>query len=237
MQVSDNFPVVAFTLAHYPKSRSLAAIVHLGLDRRPLARTPGLRFWRLFGVGKGRGFDPRVDFQRTAFFTVWDSTTSLQQFEYSSRIMQNMCDRADEVWTVHMLPVRWHGQWGGRDPFSGIAPASPPATGPWVILTRATIRPTKILAFLRAVPAVSQQLLKQTHFISSVGVGEAPLLYQGTISLWRSLPAITAFAYGPDSHSDVIKRTHREQWYQEELFARFKPIDSWGTWDGIDPLR
>jgi hypothetical protein len=237
MQASDNFPVVAFTLAHHPKSRSLAAMAHLGLDRWPLARTPGLRFWRLFGVGKGRVFNPRADFQRTALFTVWDSTVSLKQFEYSARVMRNMCERADEVWTVHMLPVRWHGRWSEQDPFAGISPASPPATGPWVILTRATIRPTKIFAFLKAVPAVSQQLLQQVDLINSVGVGEAPLLYQGTISLWRSLPAITAFAYGPDSHGDVIRQTRREQWYQEELFARFKPIDSWGTWDGIDPLR
>jgi hypothetical protein len=106
-----------------------------------------------------------------------------------------------------------------------------------VILTRASIRPSKVSAFLKAVPAVSQQLLQQTEFINSVGVGEAPLLYQATISLWRTLPAVTSFAYGPASHSAVIRRTRREQWYREELFARFKPIDSWGTWDGIDPLN
>jgi len=237
MRVPDNFPIAAFTLAHYPKAGSLAAMAHLGMDRWPLAHTSGLRFWRLFGVGKGRVFDPRADLQRTALFTVWNSSVSLKQFENSSRVMRSMRDRADEVWTVHLLPVRWHGRWGGRDPFEGVSPASPSEPGPWVILTRASIRPSKVSAFLKAVPAVSQQLLQQAEFINSVGVGEAPLLYQATISLWRNLPAVTSFAYGPASHSDVIRRTRREQWYREELFARFKPIDSWGMWDGIDPFR
>ena len=236
MQASDSFPVVAFSLAHYPKAGSLAAMAHLGWDRLPLAHMPGLRFWRLLGVGRGRVFDPRADLQRTALFTVWDSYASLKQFENSSKIMQSMQRRADELWTVHMRPVRWHGLWGGRDPFEGISPDSPPEPGPWVILTRASIHPAKLSAFLKAVPAVSQQLLEQAELINSVGVGEAPLLYQGTVSLWRTLPAVTSFAYGPATHSKVILRTRRERWYREELFARFKPIGSWGTWNGIDPL-
>ena len=233
----DNFPVVAFTLAHYPEAGSLAAMVHLGLDRWPLAHTSGLRFWRLFGVGKGRVFDPRADLQRTALLTVWDSARSLEQFEHSSRVMRSMQERADELWTVHMRPVSWHGRWHGRDPFAGISPASAPVTGPWVILTRASLRLSKVSAFLKAVPAVSQHLLQQTDFIDSVGVGEAPLLYQATLSLWHTLPAVTSFAYGPAVHSDVIRRTRREHWYREELFARFRPIHSQGTWNGINPLH
>ena len=236
MQASDNAPAVAFSLSHYPKAGSLAAMAHLGWDRLPLAHTAGLRFWRLLGVGKGRVFDPRADVQRTALFTVWDTYASLKQFENSSKIMQSMQRRADELWTVHMQPVRWHGLWGGRDPFEGIPPASPPEPGPWVILTRASIHLAKLPAFLNAVPAVSQQLLAQAELINSVGVGEAPLFYQGTLSLWRSLPAVTSFAYGSAPHGEVIRRTHREQWYREELFVRFKPIGSWGIWNGIDPL-
>ena len=236
MQVVDDEPVVAFSLARYPKQVSIQAMAHLGLDRLPLTFTPGLRFWRLLGVGEGHVFDPHADLQRYGLFTVWNSYTALQQFEASSRVMRRIQRRADEVWSVHMRPVRWHGRWGRRDPFAGMTPAAPPEPGPWVILTRATLRLTKIPAFLGAVPAVAAYLLQQPDFITSVGVGEAPLVYQATISLWHTLPAITTFAYKPAPHADVIKRTRREDWYREELFARFRPIASWGTWDGVNPL-
>lgn len=236
MQIVKNEPIVSFTLARYPKCASLSALSHLGLDRLPLALTPGLRFWRLLGVGKGRVFDPHADLQRYAMFTVWDSYTALKQFEEQSGVMHRIQQRADEAWTVHMRPVKWHGKWGGRDPFAGMIPVEPPELGPWVVLTRATLRPTKIRSFLNAVPAVAEHLLQQSDLINSVGVGEAPLLYQATVSLWRTLPSFTTFAYGSATHIDVIRRTRQERWYREELFARFRPLASKGTWDGFDPL-
>ncbi len=232
----EHEPVVAFTLAHYPQQYSLAGLAHLGLDRLPLSQTQGLRFWRLLGVGKGRVFDPHADLQRYALFTVWDSLAQLRRFEVHSPVMRRIHRQADESWTVHMQPVRWHGQWGRRDPFSGVMPALPPDLGPWIILTRATIQPTKLPAFLAAVPAIAEQLLQQDELINSVGVGEAPLFFQATLSIWRTLPSITSFAYGPTPHVEVVRRTRREQWYREELFARFRPIASFGSWDGVNPL-
>ncbi len=236
MYIAEQEPIIAFTLARYPRHISVREFAHLGLDRWPLAHTAGLRFWRLLGVGKGRAFSPYADFQRYALFTVWDSYAALRQFEAHSPIMQRIQRRAEEAWTVHMLPVRWHGKWGGCDPFSGMIPASPPTPGPWIILTRATLSVARVRTFLNAVPAVSAHLLQQPELLNSVGVGEVPLLYQGTLSVWRSLPAITSFAYGPAPHIEVVRRTHRERWYREELFARFRPIASSGTWDGFDPL-
>jgi hypothetical protein len=235
-EIAENVPVVAFMLAHYPRRAELATFAHLGLDRLPLAITAGLRFWKLLGVGKGRVFDLHADLQRSALFTVWDSMAALKQFEEDSFLMRGMRQRSDELWIVHMLPVRWHGLWGRRDPFVGMTPAAPPESGPWVILTRATIRPTHLKAFLDAVPAVAEHLLQRPQLINSVGVGEAPPFHQATVSLWKTLPAITSFAYGPTPHSEVVRRTRREGWYREELFARFRPLASSGTWDGVDPL-
>ena len=237
MDIQPNEPVVAFTLARYPKRASFSQFARLGLDRLPLSFTHGLRFWRLFGVGRGQVFDPHADLQRYAMFTIWDSYTALRCFEARSSIMRRTREHSEEAWTVHMYPVRWHGRWGGRDPFARMTPALAPEPGPWVILTRATLYPHKIRSFLQAVPAVAEQLVQQPDYINSVGVGEIPLVRQATLSVWRTLPSITAFAYGTTPHRDVIRRTREERWYSEELFARFRPVESCGTWDGSDPLR
>ncbi|GLV56205.1 hypothetical protein KDH_30480 [Dictyobacter sp. S3.2.2.5] len=236
MNIADHEPVVAFTLARYPRRERVRALAHLGLDRWPLAHVPGLRFWRLLGVGQGRVFDPHADLHRYALFTVWRSLEDLRRFENTSAVMGRIYQRAEEAWTVHMLPVSWHGTWGGNDPFQGFVAAPPPQADPWIILTRATIRSTRVRAFLRAVPAVAEQLLQQPALLQSVGVGEAPLFYQATLSLWSTLPSVKRFAYSQNAHADVIKRTRKEQWYREEMFARFRPLASFGTWDGIDPL-
>ena len=59
-------PIVSFTLARYPShypQASIRALAHLGFDRWPLAHTPGLSFWRLLGVGRGR-IDPLQGLQK-----------------------------------------------------------------------------------------------------------------------------------------------------------------------------
>ena len=37
-------------------------------------------------------------------------------------------------------------------------------------------------------------------------------------------------------HKEAIKRTHRIDWYKEEMFARFQPYKSTGLWGGVNPL-
>lgn len=233
--ISDNEPLVTFTLIRY-QNPSLRTLAYLGLDRWTMARTRGLSFWRLLGVGQGKAFDPYADLRRSAIFSVWNSYAALCQFEATSPLMKRVQSQAEEVWTVYMQPVSWHGAWGGLDPFHKMIPASPPQPGPWVILTRATIRPSRVKAFMGAVPAVAEQLLKQPALLNSVGVGEAPLLYQATLSIWQSLPDVTAFAYGQQTHREVIRRTRQEGWYSEELFARLRPLAASGMWDGTNPL-
>ena len=69
-----------------------------------------------------------------------------------------------------------------------------------------------------------------------VGIGEAPIGRLATFSLWESLAAARNFAYSMPDHVEVIRRTRAEDWYAEEMFARFEPYASTGTWNGRDPL-
>jgi hypothetical protein len=104
------------------------------------------------------------------------------------------------------------------------------------MITRADVRPRSWRAFRRAGEPVNIELHQSEGLLAVVGIGEAPIGRLGTFSLWSSLEAMHRFATQAPQHQAVVERTRNEQWYGEELFARFEPYDSAGTWDGIDPL-
>jgi heme-degrading monooxygenase HmoA len=123
----------------------------------------------------------------------------------------------------------------GAAPLSGDAAASPaaPAPGePVAVLTRASIRMRAAGRFWGRVGAVDATLRDHPDLLLSFGVGEAPWVLQGTVSVWRSTAAMRAWAYATPAHAEVVRRTRDEGWYAEELFARFRPVATAGTWNG-----
>jgi heme-degrading monooxygenase HmoA len=128
-----------------------------------------------------------------------------------------------------------HGQWGGKEPFGKPAPKE--INGPVAVLTRATIRFNRLKNFWANVDTVANIMANAPGYIASFGIGEAPVYRQATFSVWKSIDDVKAFAYKSPEHAEVIKKTRDENWYSEELFARFKPIASFGTLNGTDPLN
>lgn len=206
----------------------------MAFARPQLARVPGLRFWKLLGSGNGSGFSLRPNWTRYGLLAVWENAEALENFFAHSALLRAYRRRADEIWTVRLQPLEVQGRWSGVNPFFPLVP--PTTAGPIAILTRATIRLSRLRAFWSAVPATSQALDQATGLLASIGIGEAPFFRQATFSLWRSVGDMEAFAFRTPAHREAMRRTRAENWYREELFARFVPVASEGTWNGRDPL-
>ncbi len=228
-------PVASFHLVTERPGRALVATARLGTDRPRLARTPGLRFWRLLGTGAGSDTGPGVQWGRTALFALWDDDTALDVFLGTSPIARRWADAA-EAWSVRLDPVAGHGRWRGVDLVGTSGPGAVADEGPVAVVTRAVVRARRWGRFAAASRAVATEVRDADGLLRVVGIGEAPVGRQATFSLWRDPAAIESFAYGHPRHLDAVRRTRSERWYGEELFARFRPYASVGTWDGADPL-
>ena len=226
--------VTTITLCRYQGSQRLWAFNQMGGSRRILARTDGLLFWRLLGTGQGRGFSLRPDFSRYGLLAVWRSQDAADRFMSGSALMREYRGRSSECWTVALHPYDSRGAWGGSNPFLPLAERR--GSGPVAVLTRAAIRFSRLRSFWTAVPATTRGLDRADGLLASVGTGEAPFIRPATFSLWRSEADLVKYAYGDAAHQEVIRRRADEGWYSEELFARFVPVRSEGTWDGRDPL-
>jgi heme-degrading monooxygenase HmoA len=212
--------------------RNMAA---LGLDRRHMARVEGCLLWRLMGTGRGDDTAPSVDMARRALFALWRSEADLERFVARSPVVARW-GRAAESWHVRLRSRGGHGAWRGVQVMSNLEPARQ-GDGPVAIITRAEVRREAWRRFAAAGRPVNDELRRAPGLLAVVGVGEAPVGRQATFSLWRSLEDAVAFADTMPAHREVVRRTRREQWYGEELFARFEPYGSTGRWDGRDPLN
>ena len=186
------------------------------------------------GSGKNGTFDKEADLQQWALLSVWNNETDFNDFNQRSFISLWWKKFASETYTILCEPLMSHGLWDGKEPFG--KPHNTSYTGPIAVLTRATIRFNRLKNFWANVDKVAKLMSRSKGYITSFGIGEAPLYRQATFSIWESVEDVKAFAYQSEEHREVIQKTRDENWYSEELFARFKPIASFGMLNGKDPI-
>ncbi len=206
------------------------AVATLALTRPQIRRLPGCTFAKLLGTGNGTTFLPReADLHHWAAATCWSTPQHLADFE-SSRPYAAWSDIAYETAALVLRPLRSRGLWSGREPFAP-TDAGPMGDGPLAVLTRARIRPAQWHRFWSAVPPVAAEV-GSSGALLAFGIGEAPVGFQGTFSLWPDEKSLREFAYRQPAHRDAIRRTDETGWYAEELFARFAVESAAGTYRG-----
>ncbi|MEU3456428.1 monooxygenase [Micromonospora sp. NPDC006766] len=221
------------------------ALARMAVHPRRLRRTPGVQFGKLLGTGTGTGFGPGdADLTRWAALVAWDSPAAAAGFD-ASPVGRSWARIARSSVRLELRPLTSRGEWSGHRPFGEPAGSTKPAgstdtppvaqatvkatdsrvTGPVLALTRARLRARRAVTFWRAVPPVAAALHAAPGLLARFGVGEAPLGWQGTVSVWRDPADLVAFAYRHPEHRAAITRTATEGWYAEELFARFAVCD------------
>lgn len=224
--------VSVFTLA--PGHRRWA-LAQMGTAPGALRRAAGLRFCKLLGSGAAGGFGLWPNLDRYALLAVWDSADAASAFFGQHPWWAAYQRRCRETWTAHLLPLRAHGRWDGQQPFG--EPEGPADAGPVAVLTRASINWLKTPRFWRYVAPTSAALANAPGVVLALGLGELPVVRQATFSVWRSAAAMQQYAYRDPRHREAMRLTRHEDWYSEELFARFRVLRSEGTVDARDPLR
>lgn len=200
-----------------------------------LNQTPGLVFHKMLGTGGGGGYGIMPDFGTYALLTVWEKEDLAKQFESASKTMQQFRKHAFEVYSLFLQPVQSRGYWSKKQPFT---PASPdPENNLIVVLTRATLKMRYYFPFWKRVSKVSQSHQQHQGLIFTKGLGERPWIMQVTFSVWQSIDQMEAFAHNRNGkHFEAIKTTREKKGFKEELYSRFQPIFSTGTWHGKDPV-
>jgi hypothetical protein len=176
-------------------------------------------FFKLMGTGRNGTFDIIPDIYKWAIMTTWESEMSYFKFKNASFVHRYLDFFSEKQSSILLKPIKVHGLWDRQQPFE--VTTEKQESHEIAVLTRATIRVSKAIAFWKNVPAVSDTLNQTKGLKFSLGIGEVPFLKQATISFWESEIDMKAFAYQKNPHKNVISKTRTENWYSEELFARF----------------
>ncbi len=197
-----------------------------------LTKIPGLQFYKMMGSGRELGFNPLPDWGVYALLGVWESEQMANQFFSNSEVFQRYQAHTSEQWTVFMKIRQAKGLWSGGNPFTPSTDLD--ESNPLIaVITRATIRPSKLVKFWRYVPTSQRPIQMGCEgLLFTKGIGEAPLIQMATFSLWESMEALKNFAYNSPEHQVAIQKTRQLDWYKEEMFIRFQPYKSTGIWGG-----
>ncbi len=223
------------TIVRYSKKSGWAGFLSMAIFRLALWRKSSILFWKLMGCGKNGTFDKKPDWRQWALLEVYEKKNP-PSVQTPSSILNYWKFFKCEVLTLILEPIEGRGTWDGKEAM-GKLPKQTDYDGVVAVLTRATIRLGKLKDFWTHVDGVAKQMPSADGFITSFGIGELPWIKQATFSVWQSKEHMKAFAYNMKEHTEVVQKTRQENWYSEEMFVRFKILESHGSINGLNPLK
>ncbi|MEQ8479681.1 MAG: hypothetical protein RIC18_03415 [Hoeflea sp.] len=227
--------VMTFSLFGFSSlGRRLWAFSQMGLAKPSLRNTRDLGFFKLMGTGAGAGFSTRPNFGVYTLLAEWPSLDIARERIRSAQSLAGYRRTADRMATVYLEPVSTRGRWDGHA--FDVGPNAPAQRLPLVAMTRASIRPSKLVRFWRRVPAISDAVDREPAKSFMIGTGEIPWLHQVTFSLWQSAGEMERFARDSATHGEAVRRAYRDGWFSEYCFTRFNLLSVDGQWDGLTEL-
>jgi spheroidene monooxygenase len=211
----------------------------------PYKDVPGLTMVKVMGSGHGGGFSLRPSATHQGLICTFSHLDLALKF-LDGPAVQAYRSRARECWTgvLSVQSARGHwdkqawetssaqalGVWGDQAA-QGQGLDGRPNRRPFAVLTRASIVPTKAMAFWRYAPAAQADLGQAPGCLLAMGLGEAPLVRQCTFSLWQDTAAMLAYAH-QGAHQVASAAAYKHQFFSESLFVRMQVLQMAGVWQG-----
>ncbi len=227
--------ITTLTFFRYRSLRQkLWAFGMMQFGHAPMSKITGLQFYKLMGSGKA-GFNPLPDWSVYAVLQIWENEASADLFFNASPLIERYKNHSEECWTLYLKNFAAKGEWSGKNPFQKNSKLDP--ENPFIaVITRATIKKKLLYRFWKYVPTSQASLQGNTGLLFTKGIGEVPITQMATFSVWKNKDSLMEYAYGSKEHQSAIQQTRQLQWYKEELFSRFQPYRSLGTWNGKQQL-
>lgn len=205
------------------------AFTQMGLHRNYLESIEGQQFYKMLGTGSGPGFSMYPDFYTYALLQVWEDLSYFKKFYQSNKYLDTYLSKSNQYRVIMLSNIRSSGYWDGINPFENKKSKKlNNVTKKIAVLTRGTINFSKLIYFWSSIKQSSDAISSAKGVSFFKGVGELPLIQQATFSIWDSEESINSFAYKNNNHKEIINKTRRQNWYKEDLFARFHILEDSG---------
>jgi spheroidene monooxygenase len=231
--------VVVVVLADFLRLHQGWGWLRLVAGANPYKEVPGLTMVKVMGSGHAGGFSLRPSATHQGLICTFSHLDLALKF-LESPAVQAYRSRARECWTGLMSVQSARGHWDKQawqtstpqalgDSGQAALQSAASNPGPFAVLTRASIVPTKAMAFWRYAPAAQADLDQSPGCLLAMGLGEAPLVRQCTFSVWQDTASMLNYAH-QGAHQVASAAAYKHQFFSESLFVRMQVLQMSGVW-------